>query len=374
MEEHEDGARCLLVFYDTELSKKTITQLGAVCSAGEFNRWMIPDREFVYDWGATKFSTKVTAKVDPSDDKLKLFHTEQKKFLPTVFCKEAFEDFLLWLEQMKKETTASSVSLLSWSHVDHDHLIKNLLANGEGLKERLVQAQGEKGKMLDAQLIVKRILEPEKTNLGFVFKKLLPDEEFSEHNALEDARATQRVYEEVKSRCSLDDPGMTKMCPGFDPRRDQAVKNVFNKVLDSVMQSSNTGWLDTSIDKAVSDMLNVDKLFSSNMLKDAVIEVQDKQKTWEVEEMLSKLSFSSEEVAKISENPFKNLKTLVDDLKVQVNKGKGKTTSVKLTGYERTEFRKNGDTEEAKRSAAIGLIWKLLKEEKVKVKSESIQI
>ena len=220
--------------------------------------------------------------------------------------------------------------------------------------------------MLDAQLIVKRILEPEKTNLGFVFKKLLPDEEFSEHNALEDARATQRVYEEVKSRYSLDDPGMTKMCPGFDPRRDQvvhekdhtgvssdllflqAVKNVFNKVIDSVMQSSNTGWLDSSIDKAVSDMLNVDKLFSSNMLKDAVIEVQDKQKTWEVkiivvlvqilnnlsqtqvEEMLSKLSFSSEEVAKISKNPFKNLKTLVDDLKVQVNKGKGKSTSVKV--------------------------------------------
>ena len=222
--------------------------------------------------------------------------------------------------------------------------------------------------MLDAQLIVKRILEPEKTNLGFVFKKLLPDEEFSEHNALEDARATQRVYEEVKSRSSLDDPGMTKMCPGFDPRRDQvvhekdhtgvssdllflqAVKNVFNKVLDSVMQSSNTGWLDSSIDKAVSDMLNVDKLFSSNMLKEAVTEVQDKQKTWEVkiivvlvqilndfsqtqvEEMLSKLSFSSEDVAKISENPFKNLKTLVDDLKVQVNKGKGKnpSTSVKV--------------------------------------------
>ena len=222
--------------------------------------------------------------------------------------------------------------------------------------------------MLDAQLIVKRILEPEKTNLGFVFKKLLPDEEFSEHNALEDARATQRVYEEVKSRYSLDDPGMTKMCPGFDPRRDQvvpekdhtgvssdllflqAVKNVFNKVIDSVMQSSNTGWLDSSIDKAVSDMLNVDKLFSSNMLKEAVTEVQDKQKTWEVkiivvlvqilndfsqtqvEEMLSKLSFSSEDVAKISENPFKNLKTLVDDLKVQVNKGKGKNspTSVKV--------------------------------------------
>ena len=75
--------------------------------------------------------------------------------------------------------------------------------------------------MLDAQLIVKRLIEPEKTNLGFVFKKLLPDEEFSEHNALEDARATYRVYEEVKFLSSLDDTGMTKLCPGFDPRRDQ---------------------------------------------------------------------------------------------------------------------------------------------------------
>ena len=77
--------------------------------------------------------------------------------------------------------------------------------------------------MLDAQLIVKRLIEPEKTNLGFVFKKLLPDQEFSEHNALEDARAMYRVYQEVKSLSSLDDSGMTKLCPGFDPRRDQVV-------------------------------------------------------------------------------------------------------------------------------------------------------
>ena len=83
--------------------------------------------------------------------------------------------------------------------------------------------QGEKGKLLDAQLIVKRLIEPEKTNLGFVFKKLLPKEEFSEHNALEDARAMYRVYEEVKSLCSLDDTRMTKLCPTFDPRRDQVV-------------------------------------------------------------------------------------------------------------------------------------------------------
>ena len=91
--------------------------------------------------------------------------------------------------------------------------------------------QGGKGKMLDAQLIVKRLIEPEKTNLGFVFKKLLPDEEFSEHNALEDARAMYRVYKEVKSLSSLDDCGMTKLCPGFDPRRDQVVFGKSSKLL-----------------------------------------------------------------------------------------------------------------------------------------------
>ena len=48
--------------------------------------------------------------------------------------------------------------------------------------------------------------------------------------------------------------------------------------------------------------------------------------------MLSKLTFSDENVAEICEDPFKNLKTLVDDLKVQINKGKGKNspTSVKV--------------------------------------------
>ena len=48
--------------------------------------------------------------------------------------------------------------------------------------------------------------------------------------------------------------------------------------------------------------------------------------------MLSKLSFSDEDVAKICQDPFKNLKPLVEDLKVNVNKGKGRNspTAVKV--------------------------------------------
>ena len=78
--------------------------------------------------------------------------------------------------------------------------------------------------MLDAQFIVKTLLEPEKLNLGFVFKKLLPSEEFREHNALEDTKAMYRVFEEVKTISSLDNVGMTKLCPAFDPTRDRVGK------------------------------------------------------------------------------------------------------------------------------------------------------
>ena len=87
--------------------------------------------------------------------------------------------------------------------------------------------QGERGKMLDAQFIVKTLLEPEKLNLGFVFKKLLPSEEFREHNALEDAKAMYRVFEEVKTLYYLDNVGMTKLCPAFDPTRDRVGKVFF---------------------------------------------------------------------------------------------------------------------------------------------------
>ena len=48
--------------------------------------------------------------------------------------------------------------------------------------------------------------------------------------------------------------------------------------------------------------------------------------------MLSQLSFSDEDVAKICKDPFKNLETLVKDVKVEVNKGKAKKSmkSVKV--------------------------------------------
>ena len=49
--------------------------------------------------------------------------------------------------------------------------------------------------------------------------------------------------------------------------------------------------------------------------------------------MLATLSFSDQQVAKICEDPFKSLNTLVEDLNVQVNKAKNKKShsSVKVT-------------------------------------------
>ena len=57
---------------------------------------------------------------------------------------------------------------------------------------------------------------------------------------------------------------------------------MLSKLLDSVMQKSNSGWLDEAIDKAVLGEENPDKIFSSRKLKEAVIEVQDRRKTSEV--------------------------------------------------------------------------------------------
>ena len=57
---------------------------------------------------------------------------------------------------------------------------------------------------------------------------------------------------------------------------------MLSKLLDSVMQKSNPGWLDEAIDKAVLGEENPDKIFSSRKLKEAVIEVQDRRKTSEV--------------------------------------------------------------------------------------------
>ena len=132
---------------------------------------------------------------------------------------------------------------------------------------------------------------------------------------------------------------------------------MLSKLLDSVMQKSNPGWLDEAIDKALLGEENPDKIFSSRKLKEAVIEVQDKRKTSEVlfnffsstnlsmsslfncfflnqvESMLATLSFSDQQVAKICEDPFKSLNTLVEGLNVQVNKAKTKKShsSVKVT-------------------------------------------
>ena len=118
---------------------------------------------------------------------------------------------------------------------------------------------------MDAQLIASTLLNPQKNGkelkqpgLSFIFKQLFPGEKYKEHDALEDARATFKVYNEVKSRLSLDDSEIRQRCPGFDPRRDkveklekmnvnesfilQKVENVLKEVVGSVVDSSK-GWM-----------------------------------------------------------------------------------------------------------------------------------
>ena len=58
--------------------------------------------------------------------------------------------------------------------------------------------------MLDAQLIASTLLNPQKNGkelkhpgLSFIFKQLFPGEKYKKHDAMEDARATFKVYSEV---------------------------------------------------------------------------------------------------------------------------------------------------------------------------------
>ena len=62
----------------------------------------------------------------------------------------------------------------------------------------------------------------------------------------------------------------------------QAVKNVLSKVLETVIQTSNPGWLDAAIDSAVVSAEKAERWFSSRKLQDAVIEMQNKRRTSEV--------------------------------------------------------------------------------------------
>ena len=62
----------------------------------------------------------------------------------------------------------------------------------------------------------------------------------------------------------------------------QAVKNVLRKVLETVMTTSNPGWLEAAIDSAVVSAEKAERWFSSRMLQDAVTDIQNKRRTSEV--------------------------------------------------------------------------------------------
>lgn len=353
----------LQVFYDLELSEKTITQLGAVCHLGTFNRFTIPEGGFRYHDGTTKYCTKVTDRIDPSDGRQKLFHTVKKVFLPTVSSKEGFRDFLAWLVRMREASGASSLSLLCWGIKDHDHLVKNIEATEAGLREELMETLGPLGRMVDAQMMVKVIAKPAKTNLGFVFKELLPEEAaFSEHDAEEDARATYRVYERVKEVHGLDDAFMMTKSLVFDPCRDQIVKHILDGVLLEVLLDPQLGWLDKAVEQAVTQLHSTKgSQFLSRSLNDAVLKHQDGLRLLEAEKMLLELKFEREKVDRICLNPLEGLKTLVEDLKVISSpETKFKDRSVKASSHRKTVFRKTASLEEAEKDVGSALLWQLL--------------
>ena len=66
------------------------------------------------------------------------------------------------------------------------------------------------------------------------------------------------------------------------PLHLQAVKNVLRKVIETVIKTSNPGWLDAAIDSAVISSEKAERWFSSRILQDAVTDIQNKRRMSEV--------------------------------------------------------------------------------------------
>ena len=87
----------LLIFYDLEWSFSDIIQIGASCEKGDFSQAVRPSGKVNY---AVKKKIKLDVKVGPTG-KRQVFDVKRRMFLPTLDPRDAFMDFLDWLEDLK---------------------------------------------------------------------------------------------------------------------------------------------------------------------------------------------------------------------------------------------------------------------------------
>jgi len=173
----------LLVYYDLEWSHNDIIQMGATCGEQEFSQAIRPG-------GKMDPFVRRKIKLDVRDGptgKRQIFDMSRKMFLPTLDPKDAFVDFITWLEDIGKERDVILVS-----HGNADILVLDRNFARFDLQERLYRVVAQ---FVDFQDYIQVHFTDVSSKMALreLVKIFCKGQNFRLHCADEDARALQAV-------------------------------------------------------------------------------------------------------------------------------------------------------------------------------------
>ena len=282
-EGEEEDPEPLLIFYDLEFCghQQDITQIGAVCPElkSEFKQYILPtdfpnpeEREPVII--NRIMAIQLTKVIDTWDrGERRLYHIERQEFLPSVSLSEGLTRFLTFLMTALNMTDKQVVHLFNYGGQDYDILIKNLRkCKLTVLKEFM----DEQTRAFDVQNFVDDFMGSSQTGLKRAFKHFNPNEDYVAHDAINDAKATHQVYENLKQSKSFKekirvDDSHILTC--FKARKE------VEDIVKCCVEMANPGWLETLIEKtATSHSASVRKTFDSPLLRREIKRERDNLK------------------------------------------------------------------------------------------------
>ena len=183
------GQGPLLVFYDLEWSFSDIIQIGASCERGDFSQAVRPSGKVNY---AVKKKIKMDVKVGPTG-KRQVFDVKRRMFLPTLDPRDAFIDFLDWLEEIGE---GKEVVLVS--HGSEDILVLDRNLARYDLQARLYSLISH---LVDFQEYLTNHFTDMKGRAGLdmLVNCYLKGSQYRLHCADDDARALEAVCKAVHS-------------------------------------------------------------------------------------------------------------------------------------------------------------------------------
>ena len=179
----------LLIFYDLEWSFSDIIQIGASCTRGDFSQAVRPSGKVNF---AVKKKIKMDVKVGPTG-KRQVFDVKRRMFLPTLDPRDAFVDFLDWLEEIGEGKEVVMVS-----HGSEDILVLDRNLARYDLQARLYSLVSH---LVDFQEYLTNHFTDMKGRAGLdmLVNCYLKGSQYRLHCADDDARALEAVCKAVHS-------------------------------------------------------------------------------------------------------------------------------------------------------------------------------